>query len=71
MKHIIEKVNHYSNLAKQRELTDEEKLDREKYRKEYIAKFREQVRGHLDNIKVVDENEVDTKYEPIDHSKNN
>ncbi len=56
MKHIIEKVNHYSGLAKQRELSEEEKSEREKYRKLYIEKFKEQVRGHLDNVKIVDDN---------------
>ncbi|MGL4980379.1 MAG: DUF896 domain-containing protein [Fusobacteriaceae bacterium] len=56
MKHIIEKVNHYSGLAKQRELSEEEKEERQKYRKLYIEKFKQQVRGHLDNVKIVDDN---------------
>ena len=57
MKDIIERVNHYANLAKQRKLTEEESQEREKYRKLYLEKFKQQVRGHLDNIKVVDETE--------------
>lgn len=58
MKEIIEKVNYFSRLAKTRELTDFEKEEREKYRKLYLEKFKAQVRGHLDNIKIVKEEEI-------------
>ncbi|WP_166667319.1 DUF896 domain-containing protein [Hypnocyclicus thermotrophus] len=58
MNSIIKMVNYYSGLAKQRELTEIEKQDREKYRKIYLEKFRAQVRGHLDSIKIVNENEI-------------
>lgn len=54
MKDIITKVNYFSKLSKERELTVEEKAEREKYRKLYLEKFRTQVRGHLDSIKIVD-----------------
>ena len=53
MKDIIEKVNYYSKLSKTRELTKEEQEERAKYRKLYLEQFKAQVRGHLDNIKVV------------------
>ena len=53
MEDIIKKVNEFSKLARERELTEEEKKEREKYRKMYIEKFKESVRGHLDSIKVV------------------
>ena len=53
MEDIIKKVNEFSRLARERELTEEEKKEREKYRKMYIEKFKESVRGHLDSIKVV------------------
>lgn len=58
MKEIVEKVNYFSRLAKTRELTDIEKIEREKYRKLYLEKFKAQVRGHLDNIKIVKEEEI-------------
>lgn len=58
MKDIVEKVNYFSRLAKTRELTDIEKIEREKYRKLYLEKFKAQVRGHLDNIKIVKEEEI-------------
>lgn len=55
MKDIIEKVNYFASLSKKRSLTEEEKNERNKYRKLYLEKFRAQVRGHLDNIKIVDD----------------
>ena len=58
MKDIIEKVNHYSQLARTRELTEEEKEERAKYRNLYMTNFRANFKNHLDSIKVkyVDEN---------------
>ena len=50
-----------------RELTEEEAKEREKYRRMYIDKFKESVRGHLDNIKVV---RVDDEGNPIDDEGN-
>ncbi|MCI5725346.1 MULTISPECIES: DUF896 domain-containing protein [Fusobacterium] len=58
MKDIIEKVNYYSRLSKTRELSSEEKIDREYYRKLYLEQFKNQVRGHLENIEIVDENKI-------------
>ncbi len=58
MKEIIKKVNYYAAESKKRELTQEEQLDRQKYRQMYLEKFRSQVRGHLDNIKIVDGNKL-------------
>lgn len=57
MKDIIEKVNYYAHLAKERPLTPHEEADRQKYRKMYLEQFKAQVRGHLDNIKIVDSKE--------------
>ncbi len=72
MKKIIDKINEYTKISKERELTEDEKIEREKYRKLYIDKFRESMKGHLDSIKIVnvDENgsqventkDKDTKY---------
>ena len=67
MKDIIKKINEFSKLARERELTEEEKKEREKYRKMYIEKFKESVRGHLDSIKVV---RVDDDGNPIDDDGN-
>lgn len=60
MKDIIKKVNYFSKLARERELTDNEKIERQKYRSLYLEKFTAQVRGHLDNIEIIDkENDTD------------
>lgn len=58
MKDIIAKVNYFSKLARERELTEAEKEERQKYRQLYLEQFKAQVRGHLDKIKIVD-GEVD------------
>ena len=55
MKDIIEKVNYYAKLSKERKLTEEEIKDREIYRSMYLDQFKAQVRKHLDNIEIVDE----------------
>lgn len=62
MDKIIKKINEFSKLARERELTEEEKIEREKYRKMYMEKFKESVRGHLESIKVV---RVDDEGNPI------
>lgn len=54
MKDIIAKVNYFSKLARERELTEVEKEERQKYRQLYLEQFKAQVRGHLDRIKIVD-----------------
>ena len=55
MKDIIEKVNYYAKLSKERKLTEEEIKDREIYRKMYLDQFKAQVKKHLDSIEIVDE----------------
>ncbi len=41
----IDRINELARLAKSRELTDEEKAEREALRAEYIAEVRRQLRG--------------------------
>ena len=41
MKDIIEKVNYYTKLSKERKLTEEEINDREIYRRMYLDQFKE------------------------------
>ena len=55
MKDIIEKVNYYTKLSKERKLTEEEINDREIYRRMYLDQFKAQVKKHLDNIEIVHE----------------
>lgn len=66
MKDIIAKVNYFSKLVRERELTEAEKEERQKYRQMYLEQFKAQVRGHLDNIKIVDgEVKNDSKFKII------
>lgn len=57
MQEIIKNVNYYAKIAKERALTAEELSERDKYRKLYLEQFKAQVRGNLDSIKIVDEND--------------
>ena len=69
MKDIIAKVNYYSALAKKRTLTDEETIERQKYRTLYLEQFKSQVKGHLGQIKVVDENGKEVKLNKADYER--
>ena len=53
MDEIIKKINRFSQLARERELTEEEKKEREEVRKIYLENFKKSVRGHLESIKIV------------------
>ena len=67
MDEIVKKINEFTKLSKERELTEEEKKKREKYRRLYIDKFKENLKGHLDNIKIV---KVDDEGNPVDDDGN-
>ena len=67
MENIIKKINEFSKLAKERELTEDEKKETERYRKMYMEKFKESVRGHLESIKIV---RVDDEGNPKDNNGN-
>ena len=62
MDEIVKKINEFTKLSKERELTEEEKN-----RRLYIDKFKESLKGHLDNIKIV---KVDDEGNPIDDDGN-
>ncbi len=44
-KELVDRINELAALAKQRPLTDAEKQEQEKLRKEYITWFRAALRG--------------------------
>lgn len=54
-KEKIERINQLARKAKSEGLTDEEKSEQEQLRKEYIEKFREHFRSHLDRVKFVED----------------
>jgi len=45
----IDRINALTAIARQRALTDEEQKERQKLREAYIAAFRAQMRGQLEN----------------------
>ncbi len=50
----IKRINELARLAKERKLTEEETIERESLRKEYIESFRKSLTSQLDNTYVVD-----------------
>ncbi len=52
-KELLEKVNYYGKLAKERELTKDEKAEQIKVRAEYLKEFRSGMRQVLDNVDVL------------------
>lgn len=54
-KEKIDRINQLARKAKAEELTEEEKAEQQQLRKEYIEKFREHFRSHLDRVKFVED----------------
>lgn len=54
-KEKIDRINELAKKNKEQGLTEEEKKEREILRKEYIEKFRENFRGHLNQIRFVED----------------
>lgn len=48
----IKRINELYNKAKSEGLTEEEKTEQQELRKNYIAAFRKNLRGQLDNISI-------------------
>ena len=55
-KEKIDRINELARKSKVECLTPEEKKEQEELRKEYLGKFREHFKGHLESIRIVDEN---------------
>lgn len=50
----IDRINALAKKAKSEGLTDEEIVERDALRKEYLAAIRKNLRAQLDNIEIVD-----------------
>lgn len=50
----IKRINELARLAKERKLTEEETIERDALRKEYIESLRKSLTSQLDNTYVVD-----------------
>jgi len=48
----LKRINELAAIAKERALTEEETKERELLRKEYLAQFRDNFRGILDNTSI-------------------
>lgn len=48
----IERINALTRISRERELTHEEKIEREERRAAYLKAFRAQMRGQLENTVV-------------------
>lgn len=49
----IDRINELSRLARERELTNEEKAEREILRREYIDSFKASLIGQLENTSIL------------------
>ncbi len=59
----IERINYLAKKAKTEGLTDEEKAEQAKLRREYIDSITGNLRAQLDNVYVVDEKGNKVKYD--------
>lgn len=62
-KEKIDRINELARKNKAEGLTEEELKERDQLRKEYIAKFRENFRGQLDQIRFVEDLSEEEKAE--------
>lgn len=59
---VLERINELAHKAKREGLTDEEIMEREALRKEYLANFRSRMRSQLEQIQIV---EADGSVTPV------
>lgn len=62
-KEKIDRINVLAKKSKSEGLTSEEKKEQEILRSEYLSKFRENFKGHLDSIKFVEDEGVEKNKE--------
>jgi len=48
---LVAKINEFTNLIKERELTSAEAEERELYRREYLRRIKISLKGNLDGVK--------------------
>ncbi len=59
---VLERINELAHKAKREGLTDEEIMERDALRKEYLANFRSRMRSQLEQIQIV---EADGSVTPV------
>lgn len=55
MEDLVKRINELARKAKTKGLTDQELDERNELRRQYIESFRASMRGQLDNIKFVED----------------
>lgn len=58
-KEKIDRINELAKKSKVEGLTPEEKEEQAELRAEYLERFREHFKGHLDSIRFVDDDDVE------------
>jgi uncharacterized protein YnzC (UPF0291/DUF896 family) len=56
MDDLIKRINELTALAKERELSQSETIERQKLREEYLEIFRSNFKEQLKSVKIVDKN---------------
>ena len=56
-KHKMNRINELARASKERALDENEKTEQAALRAEYLEEFRANFKAHLDQIKIVDEDE--------------
>lgn len=64
----LDRINELTRLSRQRELTEDEKKEREELRMEYRKSFLQSLSGQLDNITLVDPDGTKTDLKDIKKS---
>ncbi len=59
----IARISELTRISRERELTDEEKVERAELRQEYLAAIRQSLEGQLDNTYIVSEDGTKRKVE--------
>ncbi len=64
----LDRINELTKISRQRELTEDEKKEREELRMEYRKSFLQSLSGQLDNITLVDPDGTKTDLKDIKKS---
>lgn len=62
---LLERINELAKIAKERELTEAERIERETLRKEYLTIFRAGIKQTIESTKIVDESGEDVTPEKL------